>query len=145
LLTVDFNALEAPDRGPGMRAAFPISSAEGAAALAVVWIELVPGGILHEHTDSAEELLFVVEGEVEGWVGSERGTFRAGEAVVVPALEPHGLRNVSDASARVLGVFASSTNVAVFTEPHGPNGEQVFVIGAPMPLMSTLEEAVAVA
>src|SRR5438876_941392 len=68
MLTVDFNALEAPDRGPGMRAAFPISSAEGTAALAVVWIELVPGGILHEHTDSAEELLFVVEGEV----GAER-------------------------------------------------------------------------
>ena len=55
-----------------------------------------------------------------------------------------GLRNMSGETARVLGVFASSTNIAVFTEPHGPNGEQVFVIGAPMPLMSTLEQAVPV-
>ena len=47
-------------------------------------------------------------------------------------------------TARVLGVFAGSTNVAVFTEPHGPNGEQVFVVGAPLPLMSALEEAVPV-
>jgi quercetin dioxygenase-like cupin family protein len=142
MLTVDFNAVELPDRGPGLRAAFPISSAEGTAALAVVWIELVPGGTLHEHTDSAEELLFVVEGEVEASVGFEQGTLRAGEAAVVPALVPHGLRNVSGETARVLGVFSSSTNIAVFTEPHGPAGEQVFVIGAPMPLMSALEEAV---
>ena len=97
MLTVDLNAVELADRGPGLRAAFPISSALGTAALAVVWIELGPDGTLHEHTDSAEELLFVVEGEVEAWVGSERGTLSAGEAVVVPALEPHGLRNASDA------------------------------------------------
>jgi quercetin dioxygenase-like cupin family protein len=144
MLTVDLNAAELPDRGPGLRAAFPISSAEGTAALAIVWMELDPGGMLSEHTDSAEELLFVVEGEVEASVGSEQGTLGAGEAAVVPALVPQGLRNVSGKTARVLGVFASSTNIAVFTEPHGPAGEQVFVIGAPMPLMSALQEAVPV-
>ena len=144
MLIVDLNAVELPDRGPGLRAAFPISSAEGTSALAIVWMELVPGGTLSEHTDSAEELLFVVDGEVEASVGSEQGTLRAGDAAVVPALVLHGLRNVSGETARVLGVFASSTNIATFTEPHGPNGEQVFVIGAPMPLMSTLEQAVPV-
>ena len=144
MLTVDLNALELPERGPGLRAAFPISSAEGTSGLAIVWIELVPGGRLSEHTDSAEELLFVVEGEVEASVGSEQGTLHAGEAAVVPALVPHGLRNDSGETARVLGVFAGSTNVAVFTEPHGPNGEQVFVVGAPLPLMSALEETLAV-
>ena len=144
MLTVDLNALELPERGPGLRAAFPISSAEGTSGLAIVWIELVPGGRLSEHTDSAEELLFVVEGEVEASVGSEQGTLHAGEVAVVPALVPHGLRNDSGETARVLGVFAGSTNVAVFTEPHGPNGEQVFVVGAPLPLMSALEEAVPV-
>jgi quercetin dioxygenase-like cupin family protein len=142
MLIVDLNVVELPDRGPGLRAAFPISSTEGTAALAIVWMELVPGGMLSEHTDSAEELLFVVEGEVEASVGSEQGTLRAGEAAVVPALVPHGLRNVSGETARVLGVFSSSTNIAVFTEPHGPAGEQVFVIGAPMPLMTALEAAV---
>jgi quercetin dioxygenase-like cupin family protein len=138
MLIVDLNVVELPDRGPGLRAAFPISSAEGTAALAIVWMELVPGGMLSEHTDSAEELLFVVEGEVEASVGSEQGTLRAGEAAVVPALVPHGLRNVSGETARVLGVFSSSTNIAVFTEPHCPAGEQVFVIGAPLPLMTAL-------
>jgi hypothetical protein len=39
----------------------------------------------------------------------------------------------------VLGVFASATNVAVFSEPHGPDGLQVFVIGAPAPIVVPLE------
>ena len=144
MLTVDLDAVDLPERGPGLRAAFPITSAEGAAAIATVWMELEPGGVLPEHTDSAEELLFVVEGEVEAYVEAERRAVRAGELAVVPSLAPHGLRNLSDRRARILGVFASATNVAVFTEPMGPDGERVFVVGAPLPLMSHLEEPVPV-
>lgn len=144
MLTVDLDTVELPERGPGIRVAFPITSADGTAAIATVWIELDPGGVLAEHTDSAEELLFVVEGEVEASVGDERCSVRAGQLAVVPSLVPHGLRNLSDRRARILGVFASATNVAVFTEPKGPDGERVFVIGAPLPLMSRLEEPVPV-
>jgi quercetin dioxygenase-like cupin family protein len=144
MLTVDLDAVELPEQGPGLRAAFPITSAEGAAAIGTVWMELEPGGVLPEHTDSAEELLFVVEGEVDASVGAERRTVRAGELAVVPSLAPHGLRNLTDRRARILGVFASATNVAVFTEPMGPDGERVFVVGAPLPLMSRLEEPVSV-
>jgi len=74
----------------------------------------------------------------------ERATLRAMELAVVPALVPHGLRNVSDRPARVLGFFASSTNVAIFTEPQGPERMQVFVVGAPFPLAVPLDEPVAV-
>ena len=144
MLTVNLDAVDPPERGPGLRVAFPISSAEGAAAIATVWMELEPGAVLPEHTDSAEELLFVVEGEVEAFVGAQRRTMHAGELAVVPSLAPHGLRNLSGERARVLGVFASATNVAVFTEPRGPEGERVFVIGAPLPIMSRLEEPVLV-
>jgi quercetin dioxygenase-like cupin family protein len=144
VLTVDLDTVDLPERGPGLRVAFPITSAEGAAAIATVWMELEPGGVLAEHTDSAEELLFVVEGEVEASVGEERGVMRAGELAVVPSLVPHGLRNLSDRRARILGVFASATNIAVFTEPKGPDGERIFVIGAPIPLMSHLEAPVPV-
>ena len=87
MLTVDLNALELPDRGPGLRAAFPISSAEGTSGLAIVWIELVPGGRLSEHTDSAEELKVLLSRQHEhesrpvglrGLVG-ELGADRLGE------------------------------------------------------------------
>jgi quercetin dioxygenase-like cupin family protein len=144
MLGVDLDSVELIERFEGLRVAFPITSAQGAAAAATVWMELAPGAALPEHTDSAEELLFVVDGEVEASVGDERAALRAMELAVVPALVPHGLRNVSDRPARVLGFFASSTNVAVFTEPQGPEGMQVFVVGAPAPLAVPLEEPVAV-
>jgi hypothetical protein len=44
----------------------------------------------------------------------------------------------------VLGFFASSTNVATFADPHGPGGERVFVLGAPLPLRAPMPEEAAV-
>jgi quercetin dioxygenase-like cupin family protein len=144
MLGVDLDSVELIERFEGLRVAFPITSSQGTAAAATVWMELAPGAALPEHTDSAEELLLVVDGEVEASVGDERATLRAMELAVVPALVPHGLRNVSDRPARVLGFFASSTNVAIFTEPQGPERMQVFVVGAPFPLAVPLDEPVAV-
>src|SRR5438093_988023 len=145
MLGVDLNAVELLERFEGLRVAFPVTSADGTAALATVWMEIAPGAVLPEHTDSAEELLLVVEGEVEASVGGETATLQKLELAVVPALVPHGLRNLGDRPARVLGVFASATNVAVFSEPRGPEQLQVFVVGAPIPLAAPLGEPVAVA
>ncbi len=144
MINVNLDSVEAPERFEGLKVAFPVSSVDGVAGIATVWMEVAPGAVLPEHTDSAEELLLVVDGEVEASVGGERATLRARELAVVPALAPHGLRNVTDRPARVLGVFASSTNIAVFSEPRGPEGLQVFVIGAPMPLAVPLEDPVPV-
>src|SRR6266487_764129 len=60
---VDLNNVETLPRGEGLEVAFPVSSATGTAATAIVWIELDAGGSVPEHRDSAEELLFVVRGE----------------------------------------------------------------------------------
>lgn len=141
MLSTDLGSAELMERFEGLGVAFPLTSAEGTTALATVWMELAPGGALPEHTDSAEEILFVVDGEVEASVGGEEATLRALELAVVPALVPHGLRNVSDRPARVLGVFASATNVAVFTDAFGPEQLRVVVIGAPVPLAAPLGEA----
>jgi quercetin dioxygenase-like cupin family protein len=137
---VDLNAVPSMPISERVSVAFPVHSATGCAASATVWMEIAPGGEVTEHTDSAEELLYVVRGEVQAVVGDENGTLRAGDLAVVPAMAPHSLRNVGDEEARVLGFFAGSTNVATFTEPHGPAGAQIFVIGGPMPIALPLEE-----
>ena len=139
---VDLNDIETLPVGPRLAIAFPVHSATGTAASATVWIALEPGGEVPEHADSAEELLYVVRGDVEATVAGETGTLGAGELAVVPPMALHALRNVGSSDARVLGFFAGSTSVATFTEPMGPNGERVFVIGAPLPIAVTLEEAV---
>lgn len=140
---VDLNTVASMPINERLNVAFPVHSATGCAASSTVWMEIAPGGGVTEHTDSSEELLYVVRGEVEATVGDETGTLRAGDLAVVPAMALHSLRNVGDEEARVLGFFAGSTNVATFTSaPHGPGGPQVFVIGGPMPIAVPLEEPV---
>lgn len=131
---------ELDDRG-AMKVGFPLSSSTGTASTAVVLLEFEPGGELAVHTDSAEELLLVIEGTAEGTVGDEVGRVEAGDIVLVPALAPHGLRNIGDGLLRVVGFFSSSTNVAVFEKPL-PTGDQVVVIGAPQPMAAPLAESV---
>ena len=76
-------------------------------------------------------------GSADATVGGEAGRLEAGDIAVVPALAPHGLRNVGDGTLRVVGFFSSSTNVAVFEEPL-PTGDQVVVVGAPQPMAAPL-------
>ena len=115
-----------------VRVAFPHSSAVGTASTATVYFELEPGAHLGRHTDSAEELLLVLEGQGEATVGDESAPASAGAVVTVPAMEPHDIRNVGDGPLRVLGFFSASTVVATFDEPAAPGGPQVFVLGAPV-------------
>ena len=133
MLKVNLGAVETGEYFEGLHAAFPLTSAEGTAATAIVYMEVDPGGELPIHRDSAEELLLALEGEVEASVGDERGILRTGEIAVVPSMVPHGLRNLSDRRARVLGFFGSATNVATFAD-------SVFVVGAPIPIRAPLED-----
>jgi quercetin dioxygenase-like cupin family protein len=129
------------DSRNSLRYAFPLSSAEGTASTAAVYFELEPGKRLSRHTDSAEEVLIVLEGAAEATIGEQRGKIGPGGVVVVPAMEPHDVTNVGDRVTRVVGVFSSATVVSTFEEPLIEGGDQVFVIGAPLPLASPLAEA----
>jgi quercetin dioxygenase-like cupin family protein len=145
MYTLDIAALEAQEMGGGLSVTFPFSSATGTADTAAVYLVFEPGGVLPEHTDSAEEWLFVLEGTVEATVGDETGILEAGQLALVPAIAPHSARNIGDGPARILGFFGASTNIAHFSDELAP-GVKTLVVGAepgialPVP---TLEPAVA--
>ena len=147
---VDLNTVEtigiqsAIDPARRVRVAFPISSATGTASSATVYFEVEPGDHVGVHVDSAEEFLLILEGSAEALVGDELGRAEAGQVVVVPPMLRHDVTNVGEGVLRVLGTFSSSTVVSTFEEPVAPGGPQVFVIGAPMPVMLPLEVPVAV-
>ena len=122
---------------------FPSHSATGTASTATVLFELDPGAELPVHTDSAEELLIIVQGSGEARVGDEVGQIWKHQVALVPPMAPHGLRNIGDELLRILGTFSASTVVSTFTRPFEPGGPNVFVIGAPIPVAAHLEEAVA--
>lgn len=125
-----------------LKIAFPHHSAVGSASTATVYFELEPGMHVGRHVDSAEELLLILEGSAEATVGDETDFASAGSIVTVPAMEPHNVLNVGTGPLRVLGFFSASTVVATFDIPPFPNGPQVFVIGAPVPVAVPLGEPV---
>lgn len=103
------------------RATFPMLGAHGTQHSATVYFELEPGDHLGRHTDSAEELLLILEGEVEVSVGDEKGKASQGTIALVPKMVPHDLRNIGSKTARVLGFFGGANNiVATFDETFLP-------------------------
>lgn len=107
------------------RSTFPLASALGTENSTVVYFELAPGDHLGRHTDSAEEVLFIVAGTVEVTVGEEQGQLSQGELAVVPTMVPHDLRNVGRETARVAGFFGSPNLVATFDNVWLPNNSRV--------------------
>ena len=108
---------------------FPFFLGTGTKNTAVVYFEIEPGHRLGTHTDSAEEILLVLEGGAEVSLGDEEGRLSAGEMALVPAMVPHGLRNVGDERVRVAGFFSSNVIVSTFDQPVMPFGQRV--VGTP--------------
>jgi quercetin dioxygenase-like cupin family protein len=122
--------------GNAVHAAWPVYRDTGARNTAVVYFELEPGMRLARHTDSAEEILVVLEGEVEATIGDETGRVSAGGMAVVPALVPHGAANVGSGTARIAGFFSSNTIVAVFDDEFEQTGGRVVTTPPPAEAMA---------
>jgi quercetin dioxygenase-like cupin family protein len=139
--TADFNTLDLHsawyERDPAMRVAvtFPFYAATGNVSSSVVYFEIEPGHYLGTHTDSAEEIVLLLSGTVEASLGDERGVLAPGQAALIPAMVPHGIRNVGNDIARCVGFFAAATVVSTFDQPMMPFGQHA--VGTP-PAESTV-------
>lgn len=114
------------------RVAFPINKWAGSNDSAVVYFEVEPGDRLARHTDSAEEILYLVAGEAEAEVGDERGRVRAGDLAVVPAMVPHGLVNTGEETVRVVGFFNEAVVTSTFEDTLQPLGSAQPTMGVPI-------------
>ena len=90
MIAFDLDDFELAPTAPGLRVSFPVHSAAGAASTAAVLFELDPGAELGVHTDSAEELLIIVQGTAEARVGDEVGRLETHQVGLVPPMAPHG-------------------------------------------------------
>lgn len=107
------------------RSTFPLLGAGANQHTSTVYFELEPGHELGAHTDSAEEVLFVVEGRVEVVVGEERALLQGPALAVVPTLVKHNLVNRGEERAKVMGFFPSRHLVATFDHEWQPDGTRV--------------------
>ena len=96
MIAFDLDDFELVPMAPGLRVGFPLHSATGTASTATVLFELDPGADLGVHTDSAEELLIILQGTAEARVGDEVGRLETRQVGLVPPMAPHGLRNIGD-------------------------------------------------
>jgi quercetin dioxygenase-like cupin family protein len=116
-----------------VRVTFPLNKWAGSADSAAVYFEIEPGNRLAEHTDSAEEILYVIAGDAEAQVGDERGRLSAGELAVIPAMVPHAVANAGSETVKIVGFFSQSEVISTFNESVQPFGATVLNQGAPPP------------
>ena len=115
------------------RVNFPLNRTAGTEGSAVVYFELQPGDHLARHTDSAEEVVYIVSGTGEAEVGGERAVVTAGDLAVIPAMVPHGIENIGDEPLRVVGFFCEADITSEFEETLQPFGVRVVEM-APVPV-----------
>jgi quercetin dioxygenase-like cupin family protein len=120
------------DADPPMRTRvnFPLHAGAGTKSSAVVYFEIEPGDHLGRHTDSAEEILYIVDGTGEAIVGDERAALEPGTLAVVPELVPHAVYNTGDTTLKVVGYFSAAEVEHVFDQPVQPIG--LTVLHTPM-------------
>jgi quercetin dioxygenase-like cupin family protein len=78
----------------------------GAKDLIVLDVVLLPGQghNFHKHPQQ-EEVIYVLEGSVEQWLGEEKRILQPGDSACIPADCVHASFNVGDADAKVLAIL----------------------------------------
>ena len=77
--------------------------------LVVIEVNITPGNghNFHKHPQQ-EEVIYVIEGEIEQWVGEEKRMLQPGDSVFIPADGVHASFNVGTTDAKVLAILTPS-------------------------------------
>jgi quercetin dioxygenase-like cupin family protein len=110
--------------GARWRSGNGLGPSDGAREGACSLLEVDPGARLARHTDSAEEIVAVVEGEAEVVVDGRAERVPAGGVALVPRDVPHEVRNAGAARLRFVAFYASPEVVTRYELPVQPDGER---------------------
>lgn len=90
---------------PGLRAVDEFLTTSPNGRLQVILSTIEPGGGTGEEPythDSDEEVVLVLEGRLDVWVGAEHHVLEEGDALTLPSRTPHRNTNRGDRPCRVL-------------------------------------------
>jgi mannose-6-phosphate isomerase-like protein (cupin superfamily) len=93
-----------------------VSAITGSVQLCVFQQWCTPGKGAPTHLHAVEEVLTVLAGEAEMWIGDERTTLTAGQSLIVPAGRKHGFRNTGESTLHVEATLASPIFEASFDD-----------------------------
>ena len=113
---IDHEAEAKEEWRPGVTTRMRMSALNGAAQLCIFeqWCESGRGAPTHLH--AVEEVLTVLAGQAEVWLGEDKATLTAGQSVVVAAGRKHGFRNTGDTTLHVLATLAAPIFEAAFDD-----------------------------
>ncbi len=104
---IDHATQPSEDWRAGVRTVMLVSAVNGASHLCIFEQFCEPGLGAPTHLHSVEEVLTVVDGAAEIWLGSERQTVVTGQSVLVPAGHWHGFKNVGETTLHVRATIAA--------------------------------------
>ncbi len=112
----------------GSLAWFSSPAVTGAKALVVVEVTINPSGghSFHKHPNQ-EEAIYVIDGEVEQWIGPRKRLLAAGESAFIGKDVVHASFNASDRTAKLLAVLSPSV---------GPEGYELVDVAEQEPWAS---------
>ena len=70
------------------------------------WAYLPAGNVLEEHVDEVEEIYFILSGGGMMKVGDEEREVKPGDAIWIPAGDPHRLINTTKEDTQILVIAA---------------------------------------
>ena len=85
---------------------FSSPDASGAKNLVVVEVTLNPSGghNFHKHPNQ-EELIYVIDGEIEQWIGQQKRRLGHGDSAFIGADVVHASFNAGDSNAKLLAIL----------------------------------------
>jgi mannose-6-phosphate isomerase-like protein (cupin superfamily) len=92
------------------------SAVNGAGQLCIFeqWCEIGHGAPTHLH--AVEEVLHVLDGQAEVWIGESRATLSSGQLVIVPAGRKHGFSNTGTSVLHIQSTLASPVFEAAYDD-----------------------------
>jgi mannose-6-phosphate isomerase-like protein (cupin superfamily) len=113
---IDHESQPREDWRGGVLTRMRVSAAAGAAQLCVFeqWCE--PGAGAPTHLHAVEEVLTVLEGEADIWLGEEHASLQAGQSMLVPAGRRHGFRNSGRGVLHVQATLAAPIFEAAYDD-----------------------------
>lgn len=100
----------------GVTTQMHVSALTGAAQLTIFEQWCDPGRGAPTHFHAVEEVLSVLAGEAEVWVGNDRATMGPGQSALIPAGVRHGFRNAGAGTLHMRAILAAPVFEASFDD-----------------------------
>ncbi len=131
------------DYDPSMRfvTAYPMSAAQGTESSTIGYFSFEPGQHSGLHSDDAEELIYVFDGEGEVFVSGIQKRLEAGGFLHIPKGVEHDVYAYGDTALRLLSFYPAARVESRYTEILLPFHDHVIASDTPVPnVMPQLEE-----